>query len=122
MLAPPSRDLLRLRLANPDLPSRGRLRFGIVAIAVVAFAILRFASPAAAEEAVQLLHSDIKVARDGTVHVEETIRVNAEGNRIRHGVYRDISTNFEDAAGKVHGVGFDLLGLTRDGNEVMRWT
>ncbi len=72
-------------------------------------------SPVAAEEAIESFHSDITVARDGTVHVDETIRVNAEGNDIRRGIFRDVSTTFEDEKGKVHRVGFDLLGVTRDG-------
>ena len=45
----------------------------------------------------------------------ETIRVRAEGNEIRRGIFRDVSTTFEDADGKVHRVGFELLGVTRDG-------
>ena len=49
------------------------------------------------------------------MHVVETIRVRAEGNRIRRGIYRDVSTTFEDAERRVHRVGFDLLSLTRDG-------
>jgi uncharacterized membrane protein YgcG len=77
------------------------------------FALAAF--PAFAEEAIENFHSDIVVDRDGTVHVTETIRVRAEGNEIRRGIFRDISTTFEDADRKVHRVGFRLLGLTRDG-------
>ena len=55
------------------------------------------------------------MSRDGTVHVVETLRVRAEGNLIRRGIYRDVSTTFEDADRRVHRVGFELLSLTRDG-------
>ena len=34
---------------------------------------------------------------------------------IRRGIFRDVSTTFEDADGNVHRVGFELLGVTRDG-------
>ncbi len=85
------------------------LLFGLT---IAAFVGVAFAS---ADEAIELLQSDIQVARDGAVHVVETIRANAEGNLIRHGIYRDISTNFEDAEHNVHSVGFDLISLTRDG-------
>jgi uncharacterized membrane protein YgcG len=70
---------------------------------------------ATAEEAIERLHADIQLARNGTVHVAETFRVHAEGVNIRHGIYRDVSTTFEDAEKKVHRVGFRLISLTRDG-------
>jgi len=112
----PSRNLSRCRLSDFDLPARGRLSSVVAAIlAFVAAAILFIASPAAAEEAIELLHSDIEVARNGTVHVAETIRARAEGDNIRHGIYRDVSTTFEDAEHRVHRVGFRLLSITRDG-------
>jgi uncharacterized membrane protein YgcG len=71
--------------------------------------------PALAEEAIENFRSDITVARDGTVHVEETIKVRAEGNEIRRGIFRDVSTTFEDAEGRVHRVDFHLISVTRDG-------
>jgi hypothetical protein len=36
--------------------------------------------------------SDIAVRADGVLDVTETIRVNAEGAEIRHGIYRDFPT------------------------------
>jgi len=41
--------------------------------------------------------------------------VRAEGDQIRRGIFRDVSTTFEDAEGNVRRVGFDLLGVTRNG-------
>jgi hypothetical protein len=87
----------------------------VVLLLALAALLLAGVRPAAADEAIELLRSDIQVARDGTVHVVETIRAHAEGNRIRHGIYRDLSTTFEDAEHRIHRVGFDLLSLTRDG-------
>jgi hypothetical protein len=77
--------------------------------------LIAFAVPAAAEEAIEAFTANITVSREGMVHVAETIQVRAEGDQIRRGIYRDISTTFEDAEGSVRRVGFDLLGVTRDG-------
>ena len=37
-------------------------------------------------------YSDIQVAADASLHVTETIRVQAEGREIRHGIFRDFPT------------------------------
>ena len=47
--------------------------------------------------------------------VTETVRVQAEGREIRHGIYRDFPLTFKDAGGKVREVDFKLLGVERDG-------
>lgn len=85
-----------------------------VACAFIA-ALAAYAQAALAEEAIQSFQSEISIAREGTVRVVETIDLRAEGNQIRRGIYRDISTTFEDAQGKVRRVSFSLLGVTRDG-------
>ena len=59
--------------------------------------------------------SHVVVARDGELTVTETIRVRAEGAEIRRGIYRDFPLTFRDAGGKLHEVGFSLVGVTRDG-------
>ena len=83
---------------------------------VIGFGVLIAAvSSVPAEEAIENFRSDVSVARDGTVHVEETIKVRAEGNEIRRGIFRDVSTTFEDAEGRIHRVDFDLISVTRDG-------
>jgi hypothetical protein len=71
---------------------------------------------AAAEEVIQRFASDITLARDGTLTVVETIRVRAEGDQIKRGIYRDFPLTFEDAEGMVHEVGFNLIDVTRDGH------
>src|SRR6202000_622143 len=57
--------------------------------------------------------SDITVARDGTLTVREAITVNAQGDDIVHGIYRDFPTIYR-ASGNVH-VAFDVTGATLDG-------
>ncbi len=71
--------------------------------------------PAAAEEIIERFSADVTVARDGTLTVVETIRVRAEGDRIKRGIFRDFPLTFEDADGAVRQVGFDLIGVTRNG-------
>ena len=66
--------------------------------------------------------SDVAVARDGTLAVTETIRVNAEGDEIKRGIFRDFPLTFEDAEGNVREVGFKLLGVTRDGRPESHFT
>src|ERR1700690_1307492 len=73
-------------------------------------------APAARAQGEQILayHSDIEVRDDGSMIVTESIRVNATGNKIRHGIYRDFPTQYTDHIGTRYVVGFDLVGATRD--------
>ncbi|WP_210049311.1 DUF2207 domain-containing protein [Neorhizobium petrolearium] len=75
------------------------------------------ALPARAEEYIRSYHSDIQVARNGDLTVSETITVNAEGNRIRRGIFRDFPLTMVDANGRTLRVGFDVLSVTRDGQD-----
>ncbi|MXN48134.1 DUF2207 domain-containing protein [Shinella kummerowiae] len=70
---------------------------------------------ARAEEYFDRYHSDIALARNGTLTVTETIRVYAEGNQIRRGIYRDFPLTFTDAEGREREVGFKILSVERDG-------
>lgn len=73
--------------------------------------------PAFAEERISLFHSDIVIAEDGSMVVEETIQVNAEGDRIQRGIYRDFPTRYKDRFGNTVKVDFEVLGVSRDGGE-----
>ncbi len=73
------------------------------------------ASVARAAEVIQSFDSNVQLAKDGELTVDETVRVNAEGREIRHGIYRDFPLTFQDAKGTVHEVTFKVLGVTRDG-------
>ncbi|HEY1310971.1 MAG TPA: DUF2207 domain-containing protein, partial [Pseudolabrys sp.] len=46
----------------------------------------------------------------------ETLQVRAEGNQMRHGIYRDFPLTFKDAGGTLREVTFSPLGVSRDGN------
>lgn len=73
------------------------------------------AASAHATESILDYHSDIALAADGAMQVTETIRVQAEGGQIRHGIYRDFPTDYRDQQHHRYHVGFDVLGATRDG-------
>jgi len=70
---------------------------------------------AAADERILDFHSDITVMQDGWIEVTETIRVRAEGNRIRRGIYRDFPTEYYDKAGNRYEVDFQPLVVLRNG-------
>ena len=71
--------------------------------------------PANQGERIISYFSDIEVAADASLHVTETIRVEAEGQNIRHGIYRDFPTRY-DRDGRVVRVGFTVDGVERDGH------
>jgi len=69
-----------------------------------------------ADEGILSFHSDIEIAADGSMQVDETITVNAEGNRIQRGIYRDFPTDYKDRYGNRVKVAFEPLDVSRDGH------
>jgi hypothetical protein len=61
--------------------------------------LLLLSVEAVADERILEFHSDILVMPDGWIDVTETIKVRAEGNRIRRGIYRDFPTEYRDKYG-----------------------
>ena len=74
---------------------------------------------ARAEERILDFASHVQVRPDASLEVAETIAVTAEGNRIRHGIFRDFPTRYRDRDGRERRVGFRVLAVTRDGRR--RW-
>ncbi len=72
---------------------------------------------AQAEERILDFNSDITVFGDGTMGVTETIKVRAEGQQIKRGIYRDFPTDYHDANGNRYRVTFDIVSVKRDGYE-----
>ncbi len=68
----------------------------------------------AADERILDFHSDITVMQDGRIEVTETIRVRAEGDRIRRGIYRDFPTEYFDKLGNRYVVDFKPLAVLRN--------
>jgi uncharacterized membrane protein YgcG len=71
--------------------------------------------PARADERILSYLGDIDVHTDASMTVTETIRVRAEGNNIRRGIYRDFPTRYEDAFGNDYVVEFRVVSVTREG-------
>ncbi|MGB2889910.1 MAG: DUF2207 domain-containing protein [Candidatus Acidiferrales bacterium] len=62
-------------------------------------------TPSATEEILDY-HSDIRVQRDASLLVRETIRVRSAGVQIHHGIYRDFPTRYKDHLGNRYVVNF----------------
>jgi uncharacterized membrane protein YgcG len=76
--------------------------------------LLLLSVEAVADERILEFHSDILVMPDGWIDVTETIKVRAEGIRIRRGIYRDFPTEYRDKYGNDVIVGFDILSVLRN--------
>ncbi len=70
---------------------------------------------AQAYERILSYDSGITVQRDGTLEVHETIRVVAEGDRIKRGIYRDYPTIYPGRDGGTISIGFAFQSALRDG-------
>jgi hypothetical protein len=78
-------------------------------------------APAHAVERILLFVSDAQVERNGDLIVIETIRVEAEGAQIRHGIFRDFPTTYTPPGRPRVVVGFDVQSVMRDGRQE-NWT
>ncbi|MGB5510636.1 MAG: DUF2207 domain-containing protein [Woeseiaceae bacterium] len=67
-----------------------------------------------AGERILSFDSEIRVMASGMIEVTETIRVRAEGNRIKRGIYRDFPTGYEDKLGNQYTVAFEPLAVLRN--------
>ncbi|HEX2257983.1 MAG TPA: DUF2207 domain-containing protein, partial [Afifellaceae bacterium] len=77
--------------------------------------LLHLSTPALAAEVIERFTSDIQVQPSGDLAVTETIRVRAEGDQIRRGIFRDFPLTFTDPDGNTRRVGFRLGEVTRNG-------
>jgi uncharacterized membrane protein YgcG len=84
--------------------------FGIALLAMFAVSAVR------ADERILDFHSEMAIAADGGLDVTETIKVRAEGDAIRHGIFREFPTRYKDRLGNNVVVDFHLLDTQRDGN------
>jgi uncharacterized membrane protein YgcG len=83
--------------------------------AVLGWALFALSEPVLAQERILSYHSDIHISDDASMVVTETIRVVAQGNQIRRGIYREFPTTYKDRLGNKVVVHFDVLGVTRNG-------
>lgn len=66
-------------------------------------------------ERITRFHSILHVQRDCSVKVTERISVVSRGEQIVHGIYRDLPLEYDYQGGRTD-VGFELVGVTLDGN------
>jgi uncharacterized membrane protein YgcG len=83
---------------------------------LLAAALVLVLSPAApAAERILDFDSRIRVGPDASLTVTETIRVVAEGDQIKRGIYRDFPIKYTDDLGLRVRVGFQVTDVRRDG-------
>ncbi|MEO8884118.1 MAG: DUF2207 domain-containing protein, partial [Devosia sp.] len=86
-------------------------------VAIALFALLTLALPALAREEITAFNSSSVLATDGTADVTETIDVNAEGNQIRHGIFRDVFTVLRNDDGSKYYSSLKVLGVQLNGHD-----
>jgi len=84
----------------------------LVLLAVFLTAGLR---PASADERILSFISDVRVHRDASLTVTETIKVRAERRSIKRGIVRDFPTTYRNRFGGAVRVGFEVEEVRRDG-------
>ena len=87
--------------------------------ALLIIAVSQSASSSASEQ-ILLFLSDVVVTEDGQMHITETITVNAEGDKIKRGIYRDIPVRYGDgsAGGDGHFIPFQIASIECDDQPV----
>jgi hypothetical protein len=78
--------------------------------------LLPLATPASAQERITSFSSDITIQQNGTLSVTERISVVSLGFVIQRGIFRDFPTDYIDRFGRRVRVGFEVTGVTRNGN------
>jgi uncharacterized membrane protein YgcG len=81
----------------------------------LALLLVLVGTAARADERILSFESAVRVLPDSTLEVVETLRVRAERRQIRRGILRDFPTRYVDRRGRNIVVGFNVLGVTRDG-------
>ena len=77
--------------------------------------LILLSTTAQAEEIIRSFKSDIQINADASLTVTETITVQAEGQQIKRGIYRDFPTRYKDPYGNNYVVEFHVLDVLRDG-------
>lgn len=83
---------------------------------LIALILFMVSTPVMAEEYIRSYHSVVDVGEDGKLTVTETITVNAEGDRIKRGIFRDFPLYKTSDSGRYTKVDFEVLGVERDGS------
>jgi uncharacterized membrane protein YgcG len=81
---------------------------------IALFLLLSLPLTGSASERILSFHSEIRVLTSGMIEVTETIKVQAEGRRIKRGIYRDFPTEYEDKLGNEYIIAFEPLAVLRN--------
>jgi hypothetical protein len=92
-------------------------RFLFLLAALAAAVPLVAQDQAEPDERILAFDSRVTVNQDRSMQVVETIRVRSAGESIKHGIYRDFPTRYSDHLGNRYTVMFDIISLTRDGQD-----
>lgn len=84
--------------------------------------LLPLALGAHAQERILDYDVTLDIQADGALEVTETIRVRAQGQQIRRGIYRDFPTRYKDRLNNRVRVDFELLDVQRDGRPEPHFT
>jgi uncharacterized membrane protein YgcG len=81
---------------------------------LILFTLSVFAQDSNPEKIISF-QSHIKIRKDSSMVVTETIKVNVTGDSIKHGIYRDFPTRYRDRLGNNYVVDFNITEVLRDG-------
>ena len=98
------------------------LRMALAILSLAFFMASGAVSRAHAAEYIRQFVSDVTVEKSGVYDVSEMITVNAEGDQIRRGIYRDFPLRFKTADGRSGDVTFKLKSVLLDGKPVAHHT
>jgi uncharacterized membrane protein YgcG len=79
-------------------------------------ALVLGASQSVAKERILSYNSLVRVQQDASLIVTETIQVQAEGKRIKRGIFRTFPTTYENNTGRVK-VGFQIRSVLKNGKQ-----
>jgi len=78
--------------------------------------------PVLAQEKITNFQSNITVNSDGSLIVTENITVQAQGQEIKRGIYRDFPTKYKDRLGNNYNIDFKIIEVLRDEKNINYWT
>ena len=87
----------------------------VLAFVFASSVLLLTATPVFAQERILGYDSQVQVNSDGSLEVSERIKVRAEGNTIRRGIFRDFPTRYKDRFGNRVAVDLQVIEVLRDG-------
>ena len=93
-----------------------RINYCLTILVAFLFCLFLFTRPAAADERILQFDTTIAVQNDGSLEVVETIKVRAEGNQIKRGIYRDLPLLKKGWFGVASRADYEILEILRDGH------